>query len=451
MNTKRLLKVLAIIILGAAVVFSLSIYIVLQRYRHAIKKTEIATQIVKNVFDRRLVAQDYLITGGERAKHQWLRSQENLYKLIISNSSLFTRDIEEELVTEIHQGLDKSGQIFNEIGDMNEIDLERNTRLASRLSISAQETTTAADKLYRLNNSRAEFALNFVILLFSSVATLFFGMLGVSFWIIWKNATDLEKANEKLKGVDKLKDEFVSIASHELRTPMGAIRAFVSMILAGDYGPVNENLKEPLTDIKSSTERLVNLVNDLLNVARIEAGRMKFNLRDEDVSKIAKQIVDEIFPLAQERKINLNLVSKNSFLVQADADKLKQVLNNLIGNALKFTEKGEIKVETEEVDGMVEVRVSDTGMGIAQSDRARLFGKFEQVSSTLHGKPTGTGLGLYISREIIRKMGGELWLKSSEVDRGSVFAFTVPKTGSVKAEEIKKSVTIEAEAHPDQK
>ncbi|HEX6462474.1 MAG TPA: porin PorA family protein [Candidatus Saccharimonadales bacterium] len=255
----------------------------------------------------------------------------------------------------------------------------------------------------------------------------------------------------KEKQLEHMKDEFLSVASHELRTPMGAVRANLSMILEGDYGPVNKDLVEPLTDMRTSTIRLVQLVGDLLNVARIEAGRLQFILSEFDIEEVLRGVVSSLVPLGKEKGVRVILAPGSSGKVQADADKLKQVLMNLIGNALKFTDKGSIVITTSLQKNAVEVTVADTGMGIAPEDQKKLFGKFKQITSAQEGKPTGTGLGLYISREIIRKMGGELWIKTSVPEKGSSFAFTLPRAGSVGAKKAKRILEQEAEMHPDQK
>ena len=254
------------------------------------------------------------------------------------------------------------------------------------------------------------------------------------------------------KELERLKDDFVSIASHELRTPMGAIRAFVSMILDGDYGPVNKNLVEPLTDIRGSTLRLVELVNDMLNVARIEAGRMKFEVTDQPLDAILHEVMVVMTPLAKEKKLELNyLPPKTSVMVLADPGKVNQVLTNLLGNALKFTDTGGITVKAVAKHDFVEITVVDTGLGISSEDQPKLFGKFQQISSNQTGRPAGTGLGLYISREIIRKMGGDLWIKHSALDKGSEFAFTVVRAKTAAAKQVQERLAREASIHPDQK
>ncbi len=251
--------------------------------------------------------------------------------------------------------------------------------------------------------------------------------------------------------LEKMKDELLSVASHELRTPMGAVRANVSMILAGDYGPVNKELVEPLTDMKASTIRLVDLVNGLLNVARLDAGRMKFTLFDFGIQEVVRHEASSLAPLGKEKGVQIVFDPGREVMVQADTDKIKQILTNLIGNSLKFTDKGRITVEIAVEDEKVEISVSDTGLGISVEDQKKLFGKFQQIINAQDGKPAGTGLGLYISREMIRKMGGDLWIKRSEPGKGSTFAFTIPRSDTPDAKKAKMDLEQEAAAHPDQK
>lgn len=253
------------------------------------------------------------------------------------------------------------------------------------------------------------------------------------------------------KQLERMKDEFLSVASHELRTPMGAIRANLSMILSGDYGPVNKDLIEPLSDMKNSTIRLVELVSDLLNVARIEAGRMKFELTSFDVKEAAQTVVTDLAPLGKEKgvKVAINPL-KTVQPIQGDINKVKQILTNLIGNSLKFTDKGSITVTIIPGEDMVEITVTDTGIGITPEDQAKLFGKFNQITSAQAGKPAGTGLGLYISREMVRKMGGEMWIKHSELMGGSTFAFTLPYADTSFAKKVRHAIEQESKLHPDQ-
>lgn len=257
----------------------------------------------------------------------------------------------------------------------------------------------------------------------------------------------------KERQLEQLKDEFVSLASHELRTPMTAIRGFISMIMDGDYGAVPTTLKEPLQDIGASTDRLIHLVNDMLNVSRIEAGRMKFKLAEVEPGPLVQEVVSELQPLAKQKNLQLsgptNLLTGSK--ISGDVDKLKQVLNNLIGNSLKFTEQGSITVDLSLQGELVKFTVTDTGMGISEENQKKLFGKFQQISTSQAGKPTGTGLGLYLSLQLVQKMGGHLWVEHSAEGEGSVFAFTIPLVATAKAIQVEQQIETEANINQDQK
>lgn len=254
---------------------------------------------------------------------------------------------------------------------------------------------------------------------------------------------NLEVANANLRELDKLKDEFVSVASHELRTPMTAIRGLISMILEGDYGAVNANLKMPLADISKSTQRLIILVNDILNVSRIETGKLKFALTYFDIGPVVMEMGEQLMPIAIEKGLSLQVTKSPSSVVQADKDKVREILNNLIGNALKFTEVGSVSVSWLTDADEVKVFIRDTGMGISASEQLKLFGKFKQITTQQVGKPSGSGLGLYISRELARKMGGELWIEESKLRQGSTFAFSLPKADSQMARMVAEKIMRE--------
>lgn len=239
---------------------------------------------------------------------------------------------------------------------------------------------------------------------------------------------------------DQLKDEFLSVASHELRTPMTAIKGLISMIFEGDFGQLNEQLKDPLRDVALSTDRLIQLVNDMLDVSRIEAGRLKFRITDEKVYGLINEAVKLMQPLALAKGIKLEIISNTLATVMIDASKVKEILNNLIGNAMKFTDKGGIAISYQTAGEQVKISVSDTGQGISPGDQQKLFSKFSQISSEQTGRPKGTGLGLYISREYAKIMGGDLWIEHSEVGKGSVFSFLLPLSGTQLAQKIEENL-----------
>lgn len=226
--------------------------------------------------------------------------------------------------------------------------------------------------------------------------------------------------------LEKLKDEFVSLASHELRTPMTAIKGLISMIFEGDYGNINDGLKDPLSDIAESTERLIKLVNDMLDVSRIEAGRIKFVLSEVSISEIATAVAETLKPLFVQKGVRLEVKETNINKVRADIDKVKQILINLVNNALKFTDHGSVIISYRPWGKFAYISVTDSGIGMTRESQLQLFGKFAQITSSQLGRPPGSGLGLYISRQFAKGMGGEMWIDRSEPGQGSTFTFALP-------------------------
>lgn len=246
----------------------------------------------------------------------------------------------------------------------------------------------------------------------------------------------------KERQLDKLKDEFVSIASHELRTPMTAIKGLISMIFEGDYGLINPQLAEPLSDISASTQRLIELVNDMLDVSRLEGGRIKYVLSNIKIADLINEMVQLMRPVAIQKHIELRFgQGQGQEVVQVDPNKVKQILSNLVGNSMKFTDKGFIEVRYVVHNDYLVISVRDSGIGIKAEDQKKLFGKFTQVTSSQLGRPVGTGLGLYISREFAKKMGGDLWVAYSAPGVGSVFSLSVPLANTQLAKTVEHNIS----------
>lgn len=241
----------------------------------------------------------------------------------------------------------------------------------------------------------------------------------------------LEVANEKLKELDILKDEFVSVASHELRTPMTAIKSYLWMALAGKGGKLSANLQRYIDRAYISTDRLIKLVNDMLNVSRIESGRIEFARQGVDMHYMAEDVAEEVRSRADELGLSVAAqMVKELPMAFCDYNKTKEVLMNLVGNSLKFTPKGgKITVSFGVRDGMVETSVADTGKGIAPADIDKLFKKFGLIEqghfTTTTPSGSGSGLGLYISKNLVELQGGKISVKS-QVGQGSTFTFSLP-------------------------
>jgi len=241
-----------------------------------------------------------------------------------------------------------------------------------------------------------------------------------------EDITEHKKAEEKIKEIANMKSEFISNVSHELRTPMTAMKEGIDLVLDGLAGDINEEQKELLGIAKKNVDRLTRLINDVLDFQKLESGKMKFNLEANDVN----QIVNDVYKIMVFPAKNVDLdflleLDQNLPKVKFDSDKITQVLTNLVNNAMKFTEKGNITIKTSKTKDAVQVSVSDTGYGIKKEDLPKVFDGFEQLSSGGQRKTGGTGLGLTISKEIVEQHGGKIWVES-ELGKGSKFMFTLP-------------------------
>ena len=233
------------------------------------------------------------------------------------------------------------------------------------------------------------------------------------------------------KILDRSKDEFFSIASHELRTPLTAIRGNASMLTdlyksrEGD-----QDAKEMVDDMLSASERLIRIVGDFLDVSRLEQSRAVFKRESINIAEVIKEVLKEINGNASKKNIELKFSSPEIAvsLVMADKDRVKQVIVNLISNAINYTKQGSIVITIENKDKFVKIYVKDTGVGIAIKNQSLLFHKFQQAgdSNLIRDVTQGTGLGLYISKLLVEAMGGTIQLEESTVDKGTIFSFTLP-------------------------
>ncbi len=233
--------------------------------------------------------------------------------------------------------------------------------------------------------------------------------------------------------LERAKDEFFFIASHELRTPLTAIRGNASMIKRY-YGDSisNPDVNEMIDDIHASAIRLIGIVNDFLDVSALEQGKIQLNPTSFTLSEVVQDVVRELQGLSGQKGVVLTIDSgvAASPAVTGDKQRIKQVVYNLIGNAIKFTDAGSITTSTRQDDNFVYLSVADTGRGVPSEAQRLLFRKFQQAGESLLTRDTtrGTGLGLYISKLIIEQSGGRIGLEGSEIGKGSTFTFSLPRT-----------------------
>jgi signal transduction histidine kinase len=256
----------------------------------------------------------------------------------------------------------------------------------------------------------------------------------------------LAVANDELRKLDNAKSEFISIASHQLRTPLTSIKGYISLLLEGNYGKIDEIVLNPISKIYASNERLIQLVEDLLNVSRIESGRMEFTFEKASIEKIIKALYDTFSIISKGKGLYLHVHLPQELLpeIEIDPGKTREVISNLMDNALKYTKRGGIAVKAELVKNVnwsvkhaggedenlsgevVRITVSDTGMGVPDTELPYLFSKFSRGKDTSRLHVGGTGLGLYVGKNIIESQHGRIWVESEGSGKGSRFIIDLP-------------------------
>ena len=241
-----------------------------------------------------------------------------------------------------------------------------------------------------------------------------------------ETTTELQALNERLERATRAKSEFLANMSHELRTPMNAILGFVEMILDEVYGDIPANLKDPLTDVQTNGKHLLRLINDVLDLSKIEAGRMELSLAEYSVQDIVQTVRVSLQSLAAEKGLRFVAdVQEDIPLATGDGKRITQCLLNLASNALKFTRQGSVEICVTLDEQTLLYRVKDTGIGIPKDQLENVFAEFRQVDATITREFGGTGLGLSITKKFVEMHGGRIWVES-ELGKGSMFFFSIP-------------------------
>lgn len=238
----------------------------------------------------------------------------------------------------------------------------------------------------------------------------------------------LASANAELRKLDEAKSEFLSIASHQLLTPLTPIQGFASMLEEGDYGELNPKQLDAIEKMRLSAVRLVRLVDDLLNISRIESGRAHYEFKDERLESVVAPLVEELQIKAQQKKVKLSYVApkKPTTQLSIDDEKIRNVLMNIIDNSLKYAAGTESAVAVEEKNGKVLFSVKDKGMGIAADEIPHLFKKFSRGSDATKIHTEGSGLGLYVAKQFVEAHHGRIWVESSGKGKGAEFYVELP-------------------------
>jgi len=237
---------------------------------------------------------------------------------------------------------------------------------------------------------------------------------------------EIEEKGRELESANQHKSEFLANMSHELRTPLNAILGYTELILDNIYGDVPEKIQEVLERLEKNGRHLLNLINDVLDLSKIEAGQLTLSLNEYSMGDVIQTVSTSVEALATEKDLDLKVeVSKDLSIGKGDEQRIAQVILNLVGNAIKFTNEGEVKIEVTVSNETFLVSVHDTGPGVTEADQQKIFDEFQQADGSSTRKKGGTGLGLSISKKIIDMHGGRIWVEST-LGKGSTFRFTLP-------------------------
>lgn len=239
----------------------------------------------------------------------------------------------------------------------------------------------------------------------------------------------LAVANEELKKLDSLKSEFISIASHQLRAPLTIIKGYLSLINDGTLGQTTKETEEAIKKASFATGQLIKLVDSLLDLSRIESGKIQYNFTEINLTKIVEEVVQEFQTQASEK--NLRVIFNNETVeitnISADADKIREIVVNLVDNAIKYSDTGDIVITQKLIDkNKIRLEVKDNGIGINKDDQKRLFTKFIRSDDAKNRDPNGMGIGLYFAKRVIEDHGGRIWIESKGRGMGSTFFVEIP-------------------------
>jgi signal transduction histidine kinase len=275
----------------------------------------------------------------------------------------------------------------------------------------------AVDTLFFTNQLLSQLFKGGVLIIF-----LYFG------YLLIRSVINEIKRREEVERLSRAKSEFISIASHQLRTPLTAIKGYISMILEGTYGKIPGKVQEPMEKVYESNNRLISLVNNLLSISRIESGKLKLEAKKASIEDVISNVLDIFQIEAKEKGIYLNFEQPKEPLpeIVMDGEKMTEVISNVVNNDIKYTEKGGITIKVKELKSKIRIIVEDTGVGMTEEELDKMFKSFSRgmAGNRLYAK--GAGLGLYISRKFVEMHGGRIWAESKGKNKGSTFYIELP-------------------------
>lgn len=429
MKLKKQLIAIAITIVLLPLGLSVPIYRAFTEYTTASDDVEESSLITSKIYTRRLIADDYIADKSERAIVQWYSLQDDLEQKLMSDAIRVHSEEERVLLSQIQKNLAASRSIFGRLLalDSSEANSENTASqeqfISDQLTVTAQETIQDVQDLYTLNRNSADDAFQTIVYLLLSASVFYLVILALCFYILWRNAGILEK-------IDKMKSEFISLASHQLKTPLTSMRWYSELLMHDYGGSLNKEQTEYLATIYRSVLNMNDLVNTLLNISRIESGRIMIRPKLTDISELIDGVIHELLPKATEKKQKLIVnIDRDVPKCMVDEGLLRQIYLNLLSNAVKYSpEARDITVSVKRSGNSLLTSVADKGYGIPRKDRDRVFQKFYRGENIQKIGEDGTGLGLYLIKTIIDTFGGTIWFDTTE-GAGTTFYFTVPLTG----------------------
>jgi len=269
------------------------------------------------------------------------------------------------------------------------------------------------------------FTTNLTLQLFKGLILIIFLYFG---YLLINSVLEEIQRREEIERLSRAKSEFISIASHQLRSPLTAIKGYISMLLEGTYGELTERAKKPIKNVSQSSERLIKLVNDLLSISRIEAGKIEMKLEKTSLEDIISGVVEELVMEAKNKKIYLKWEKPKKALPETliDKNKIRQVLSNVVDNAIRYTNKGGVNIKLKSQNSKFKIEVIDTGAGMTHEELDKMFESFSRGVAGTRLYTEGVGLGLYISRKFIEMHNGKIWAESPGRGKGSTFHIEIP-------------------------
>ena len=242
-----------------------------------------------------------------------------------------------------------------------------------------------------------------------------------------ESTKELRFSNRQLQRLDEAKNEFISMASHQLRTPLTSIKGYLDMILEGDLGKISPTQRAVLREAFSSSERMVRLINDFLNVSRLQTGRFAIDKQKIDIARVLRDEILLLQVVADQRSVELNVkIDKKIPLATIDSEKIRQVMLNMIDNAIYYSNPhAKVAITLKNSDKVIEFTVKDSGIGVPKAEQARLFSKFFRGVNARKRRPDGTGVGLFLAKKVVLSHDGEMIFESEE-GKGSTFGFKLP-------------------------